>query len=139
MIYIKEHYSTSTFESAFRSLWAAIFEQHLDISKPETLRKVFEETFKSTELDAILEAGKNLTYKQKLEQNTQKAIELGAFGTPFCSVKNGKGEIEPFFGSDRFVNAANTVSSTHVHRFHYMFDFLGLPVSHLAIKEKSSL
>jgi 2-hydroxychromene-2-carboxylate isomerase len=42
-------------------------------------------------------------WKDKLLSNTQKVLELGAFGAPWLMVKNDKGKYEPFFGSDRYV------------------------------------
>lgn len=42
-------------------------------------------------------------WKDKLLANTQKALDLGAFGAPWMWVRNGEGKEEPFFGSDRYV------------------------------------
>jgi len=70
------------------------------------------ETFKADEVQVILAAGTDAEWKGKLTANTEKVLKLGAFGAPWFWVKNGKGVEEPFFGSDRF---------------HYMWEFLGLP------------
>lgn len=42
-------------------------------------------------------------WKDKLLENTSKALELGAFGAPWMWVQNKDGKEEPFFGSDRYV------------------------------------
>ncbi|OAA34547.1 Dihydrofolate reductase [Metarhizium rileyi] len=40
--------------------------------------------------------------KKKLIEDTSRVAESGAFGCPWFSVTNSKGETQPFFGSDRF-------------------------------------
>ena len=51
----------------------------------------------------ILKAAGEKEWKDKLLANTQKALDLGAFGAPWFWVRNGEGKEEPFFGSDRYV------------------------------------
>lgn len=51
----------------------------------------------------ILKAASEKEWKDKLLANTQKALDLGAFGAPWFWVRNGEGKEEPFFGSDRYV------------------------------------
>ena len=51
----------------------------------------------------ILKAASEMEWKDKLLANTQKALDLGAFGAPWFWVRNGEGKEEPFFGSDRYV------------------------------------
>jgi 2-hydroxychromene-2-carboxylate isomerase len=41
--------------------------------------------------------------KDALKNETQDALDKGAFGAPWLWVTNSKGESEPFFGSDRCV------------------------------------
>lgn len=124
MIYVKEHYSREEYEDAFITLWGYIFEQHADISKPENMSKALREHFTDHQAQEIVEAASTPQYKQELTHNTQRAIELGAFGAPFFWVRNERGQEEPFFGSDRF---------------HFMWDFLGIPWSDIAIQEKARL
>ena len=45
--------------------------------------------------------------KYLLMKNTREALDLGVYGVPFWRVTNSKGEIETFFGSDRFHHIAN--------------------------------
>lgn len=48
-------------------------------------------------------------YKDELMKNTHEALELGAYGVPFWRIKNHLGEIETFFGSDRFNHLAKFI------------------------------
>lgn len=41
--------------------------------------------------------------KDALKNETQDALDKGAFGAPWLWVTNFQGESEPFFGSDRYV------------------------------------
>jgi len=124
MLYIKDKFPNEQFEKVYEALWTSIWEKHLNIGKPEVLSEVLAAHFEEREVKAIIAAAATQEYKDALLNNTKKAVELGAFGSPFFSVRNDDGVVEPFFGSDRF---------------HYMFDFLALPVSHLSIKEGSKL
>lgn len=60
-------------------------------------------------------------WKDKLSSNTKEALDQGAFGAPWMWVTNAEGVCEPFFGSDRF---------------HFMWEFLGLPKRDLEILPK---
>lgn len=102
MTYVKDKYPKAKFEDAFQELWVAFWEQSSDISQVDVLQKVLARHFSDDDVKEILEATKSPEYKQKLLDNTQKAVDLGAFGAPWMWVKNGKGEEEPFFGSDRY-------------------------------------
>lgn len=125
MTYVKEKYSNDRFEEAFLVLWEHIFFQHIDISKPENMaRALAEGKFSESEVKKIMTAVGEQEFKQKLLDRTQEAVDKGAYGAPWFWVRNGKGAEEPFFGSDRF---------------HYMWEFLGLPWSDIQLKEKSNM
>ena len=124
MVYVKEHYHQEQYEEAFSTLWKYLSEHHVDISKPENMSKALREHFLDEAVREILEAASTAPCKQALTDNTRKAIELGAFGAPFFWVCNKKGEEEPFFGSDRF---------------HFMWEYLGIPWSDTFIREKAKL
>lgn len=125
MTYVKEKYPKDRFEEAFLVLWEYIFFQHIDISKPESMaRALADGKFSEPEIKEIMTAAGEGGFKQKLLDRTQEAVDKGAYGAPWFWVRNGKGEEEPFFGSDRF---------------HYMWEFLGLPWSDIQIKEKSNM
>ena len=55
--------------------------------------------FTSADVERIMR-GKG-TMKEELQKQTEKAVELGAFGAPWLWVTNAQGEKEAFFGSDR--------------------------------------
>ncbi|RKK84549.1 hypothetical protein BFJ68_g15121 [Fusarium oxysporum] len=97
------------FQSCFESLWL----EHLDLAKQEHMRTGLLKTFNKQEAEEILNAAQTSEIKLALNDVTKHAIEdLGAFGCPWFWVHDGKGNAEPFFGSDRF---------------HYMWDYLDLP------------
>ena len=75
----------------------------MDVSKPELLTQVLATQMNDSDVHTILEKGNSAAYKQRLNANTQEALERGAFGCPWFLVRNSKGEAEPFFGSDRYV------------------------------------
>jgi hypothetical protein len=58
-----------------------------------------------------------------LTANTKEALDKGAFGVPWFWVRNAEGKEEPFIGSDRF---------------HFMWEFLGLPWQDIAILLKGT-
>ncbi|OCL14456.1 DSBA family oxidoreductase [Glonium stellatum] len=124
MVYIKRHFPEPKFESAFAELWVAMWEQHLDISKPDLLSQALERHFSAQQVKEIIAGANTQEYKQKLLNNTQEAIDKGAFGCPWFWVHNEKGDEEPFFGSDRF---------------HFMWEFLGLPWSDLMLQHNSKI
>lgn len=101
MIYVKETYPKEKFEIAFKELWIGMWELNLDLSDPELLQRTLSKHFPDEEVKGILEATKTREYKQKLLENTQRAVDRGAFGAPWIWAVNEKGEQEPFFGSDR--------------------------------------
>ncbi|PGH27948.1 hypothetical protein AJ80_00202 [Polytolypa hystricis UAMH7299] len=124
IIYIKEHYPTERFEQTWLSFWQYLFVKNVDTSKPEVLAEIFaEHKFSEQEIKDILAAASDPKYKQALTDNTQKALDRGAYGAPYYWVRNSKGEEEPFFGSDRFP---------------IMWKFLDLPVSEPTIKSATS-
>lgn len=48
-------------------------------------------------------------WKSLLLENTEEALKLGSFGVPFWRVKNDQGQLETFFGSDRFNHMAKFI------------------------------
>lgn len=123
MLYVKDTYSREQFEKAWEFLWDYSFDPnyHIDISKPENMARCLAETLPKEDIPKILEAAKTQKYKDMLSEQTKKAVELGAFGAPFFWMTNDKGVSEPLFGSDRWS---------------YMFDFMGVEISDLYIKDK---
>ncbi|KAF2109282.1 glutathione S-transferase kappa 1 [Lophiotrema nucula] len=111
LIYVKATHPDH-FIATFRDYFLEMWENGIDLSKPELLAKVLSKRFKEGEVRQVLEAANSPEWKQNLNANTEEALKRGAFGCPWYWVRNSKGEEEPFFGSDRF---------------HYMWEYLGLP------------
>ena len=124
MIYVKDHYPQETFEQTVLQLWVHLFNKATDISRPEHLSQALAEHIDAKDVPTILAAADTPKYKQALTDNTQKAMDRGAFGAPWLWVSNRHGESQPFFGADRF---------------HLVWQFLDIPFSDLAIKEKPKL
>jgi 2-hydroxychromene-2-carboxylate isomerase len=79
-----------------------MWEHGIDVSKPELLAGVLGKRFGEGEARVILQQANNAEYKGNLNANTKEALDRGAFGCPWYWVRNGKGDEEPFFGSDRY-------------------------------------
>ena len=102
---------------------------HNDISKPSVLKDTLTAALCSPtsslsedlrlskdDIDGIIAATSSPELKKGLTQLTDEAVKLGAFGAPFFRVTADRGvswrdgnygnkvtEVEPFFGSDRYV------------------------------------
>ncbi|KAH5280139.1 glutathione S-transferase kappa [Parastagonospora nodorum] len=122
LVYVKEAHAQK-FIQAFKDIFQGMWEHGLDVSKPELLAQVLLKQFSETEVRDILEKANSAPYKQRLNDNTKEALDLGAFGCPWHVLRNSKGEEEPFFGSDRF---------------HYMWEFLGLPWKDIELQAPGS-
>ncbi|PTB40216.1 hypothetical protein M441DRAFT_28076 [Trichoderma asperellum CBS 433.97] len=112
LVYVKrahpERYE-AFFDACFKTLWL----NQKDISKPGNLKVALLNVFDEQEAEAIIRAADEPEIKQTLADNTTHAFKnLGAFGCPWFWVFDGKGNAEPFFGSDRF---------------HFMWQYLELP------------
>jgi glutathione S-transferase kappa 1 len=101
MVFAKATFSRQLYESAFQELWIAMWEQGFDVSKPEVLAKVLARHFSNDDVKRVMAAANTPEWKQKLSDNTKRALDKGAFGAPWFWVRNGEGKEEPFFGSDR--------------------------------------
>ncbi|KAK7556737.1 DSBA family oxidoreductase [Phyllosticta citricarpa] len=112
LTYAKRNLPTEKVEKAFLEFFVAMWEQDLDLSKPELLLEVLSRVYSGPEAKEIVDATSNPEVKKLLNETTQKTLDMGAFGCPWYLVRNAQGAEEPFFGSDRF---------------HYMWMFLGLP------------
>ncbi|KKK12610.1 hypothetical protein AOCH_002275 [Aspergillus ochraceoroseus] len=113
MTYVKQRYSNDRYELAFLRCFETMWNGQLDISIPDNLCTALLKLFNPDEVQEILQAASSPEIKEALTKMTDKAVrELGAFGCPWFWVHDGKGNAEPFFGSDRF---------------HFMWNYLGLP------------
>jgi len=101
MVYIKDSYPQDIFEAIFKELWVAMWTNGDDVSKPDKLANALAKHLPSEEVKKALAAASDPVFKKKLLDNTQEALDSGAFGCPWFVVTNKKGVKEPFFGSDR--------------------------------------
>ncbi|CAK3839291.1 DSBA family oxidoreductase [Lecanosticta acicola] len=118
MLYAKEHYPYQQYEDAFGELWIFLWKEHKDVSKPEVLAECLSRHFKPQDVEKIVSAGTDTKYKKMLTDQTDLLVQKGAFGAPWFLVTNKEGVEEPFFGSDRF---------------HFMFQYLGVPFQDIQI------
>lgn len=88
---------------SYLDVYVEMWENGVDVSKPEELARVLQRVMPEAEVREIMEKANSAEYKQALNDNTKEALDRGAFGCPWFWVKNSKGEEEPFFGSDRYV------------------------------------
>jgi glutathione S-transferase kappa 1 len=100
LVYVKEAH-TQSFGQVFIDLYHAMWENGLDVSKPDVLHTVLSQRLSDTDAKTIMEKANSAPYKQRLNDNTKEALDHGAFGCPWFIVRNSSGEEEPFFGSDR--------------------------------------
>ncbi|KAI9932251.1 hypothetical protein MW887_009762 [Aspergillus wentii] len=116
---------SETLETAFLNCFETMWLGQLDLSKPENLVLALGKSLEKHQVEEILTAAADPQIKGLLAATTERVIkEQGAFGCPWFWVDNGEGVKEPFFGSDRF---------------HYMWEFLGLPYEDLRLNVKASL
>lgn len=120
MCYIKHAYTENTYLTIFNELWVALWEENKDVSNPQLLASVLSRHLTDTEAKGVIDAAQAPHWKAALNSNTQDALNKGAYGAPWCWVRNGEGIEEPFFGSDRF---------------HYMWEFLAIPHSDFTVLE----
>lgn len=81
-----------------------MYHSNINISMPEHLSQLLQSHgYSDQEIKDILAAASSPEYKEMLTSNTQKALDLGAYGAPWFWVRNSEGREEPFFGSDRLV------------------------------------
>ena len=123
MIVVKERHPQEVFEKCFLDTWIYSFVKHIDISKPENLARLLSDHFNEKEVKEILKLTATKEYKDKLTENTKKALEQGAFGAPWFWMKNNEQREEPLFGSDRWA---------------YMFRFMGVDFEDVKIIDKKS-
>jgi 2-hydroxychromene-2-carboxylate isomerase len=108
LVYVKEAHPQA-FIQVFCDLFQEMWENGVDVSKPDLLSRVLSKRFPEADVKAILEKANSAPYKQRLNDNTKEALDRGAFGCPWFFVRNSTGEEEPFFGSDRYVLPASTI------------------------------
>lgn len=72
-----------------------------NIGSVDVVAKGLTTVFGEAKAGEILETMKTAEGKKRLNDNTGKALEAGAFGVPFFVAANSEGKEEVFFGVDR--------------------------------------
>jgi len=122
LTYIKTAYSPEKLEKATLEVWRSMWQKDEDVSKPELMQACLARAFSPADVEKIMKAASTSEVKNGLLATTDKALEQGAYGCPWFEVTNGDGLKQPFFGSDRF---------------HFMYEFLGIPFKDIEIVEKT--
>lgn len=84
----------------FTALYEAFWIRRETISKPEVFGPVFLEVLGEEKGKEVLEKAGSKEAKGLLMGNTEVAVEEGAFGLPWFTATNAKGEVEGFWGID---------------------------------------
>ncbi|KAL7789883.1 thioredoxin-like protein [Trichoderma ceciliae] len=133
--YIKANHPRATFLAALEACFIAFWTPpNTSLIPEENLRAVLQgakekpgksdskKLFTEEEVEKIMQGRSGM--KDVLLATTKRAVDQGAFGTPWIWVTNAKGEEEPFFGSDRF---------------HHIYKFLDIPFQDIAVLTPSKL
>jgi len=82
MVFIKEAYPQEQYEACFKELWVSMWQQGKDLSKPDIMAETLSRHFQPDDVKKIMEAANSPHFKQKLNDNTKRALDSGAFGCP---------------------------------------------------------
>ncbi|KAF9129645.1 Glutathione S-transferase kappa 1 [Mortierella sp. 14UC] len=126
LVAIKKNESVATYEQCVEKLFEAYWVEDKDIGQQEVLISTVASVLGSADKAAkYMQQTSDKDIKQQLIDNTNDAIDAGAFGAPtFIIKKAGSDEPHMFFGSDRF----EVITS-----------FLSLPYDGLAAKKSAKL
>lgn len=96
-------------EQVSRELWRRIWSEDKDITEPASLSEAaIKAGLSENEIKELLKMSTSTQIKEKLKSTTQEALDHGAFGFPML-VCHVNGNVEMFFGSDRFELMAHSI------------------------------
>jgi len=84
----------------FAALYQAFWVEGKTIGKPDVFGPVLTQVLGEKDGKAILEKVGSAEAKKRLQENSDKAMEEGAFGLPWFVATNSRGEKEAFWGVD---------------------------------------
>ena len=93
------------FEPYVNAIYAGMWEEGLNLSDPTVIHATLAKNSINAEL--LLQAIQSAEVKSTLLDNTQKAFDRGAFGSPTFFVNQ-----EIFFGKDRLRDVEEAISSS---------------------------
>jgi len=82
MVFVKEAYPRDKYEASFQELWKSMWQQGNDLSRPDVMAETLSRHFGPEEVKRIIDAANSPAYKLKLNENTKRALDKGAFGCP---------------------------------------------------------
>ncbi len=85
---------------SFAALYHAFWVEGKTIGKPEVIGPALQQVFGEAGAKEILEKVGSAEVKKRLSENSDWAMEKGAFGLPWFVATNAKGEEESFWGVD---------------------------------------
>jgi len=96
----KEHESEQTFRAAIRALFTRLYVADRDIFEEEDVRKLFDEKH-FTNREHLYYLMNTDRIRESLVNTTNEALENGAYGVPWLTLKPDGKETIQLFGSDR--------------------------------------
>ncbi|KAK6376495.1 hypothetical protein LTS17_007090 [Exophiala oligosperma] len=97
--YVKDHYPAEKFEATFPAFSSGYWSKGINISTPEGVMQALEGIFPQDEIKEIMKKALSPENKKKVVDVTMNS---GAFGAPWISATNSKGERKDWFGNDRW-------------------------------------
>jgi len=94
-------------EDAFSALFTSFFVERRPVEKPEVTQEILAKLIGKDQAAAIIEKSQTPEVKKLLAVNTERALADGAFGLPWFTAVNRKGEKESFWGFDHIGQVAN--------------------------------
>ncbi|KIW17418.1 hypothetical protein PV08_04612 [Exophiala spinifera] len=97
--YVKDHYPPEKFEATFPAFSSAYWSKGINISTPEGIIQALKGIFPEDEIKDIMKKALSPENKKRVVDVTMGS---GAFGAPWISAVNSKGERRDWFGNDRW-------------------------------------
>lgn len=97
--YVKDHYPPEKFEATFPAFSSGYWSRGINISTPEGVLQALKGIFPEDEIKEIMKKALSPENKKKVVDVTMSS---GAFGAPWISATNSKGERKDWFGNDRW-------------------------------------
>ena len=100
-------------ETLSKELFSRVWFKDLDVSTPESLHKACQDAgISEQDIQNLMSAIQKTEIEDKLKEQTQQAIDYGAFGVP-TYVAHLAGGPEMFFGSDRLYLLAHYLNVSY--------------------------
>ena len=84
------------------ALWEAFWGKGINTSTPQGTTQALHQIFTEDDLKHVLEGALTKENKQRVLEVTNHVMNQGAFGAPWFTVINAKGETAQIWGNDRW-------------------------------------